>query len=127
MRVGVRTARRDGSRRTITLRLRVPRAVHGPRLLQIRGTSLDGGDATDLLGALSSVISIDLGGSEPPPGPHSVNQLAADIASIHRYDGMYARFAPPRGAAAKGPAVYRDPRERISGRADVPVIVLPPR
>jgi hypothetical protein len=128
MPVTLRVARRDGTRRTIGLRLHVPRDVRGPKRLQIRGTALDGGDASDLLGSLSSVISIELGGDEePPPGPHSVNELARDIADIHRYDGVRAWFAPPRGSPAKGAPVYRDARERISGRADLPVVVLPPR
>jgi hypothetical protein len=127
MRVKLRAARRDGSRRTISLRLRVPRSAHGLKRLQIRGSALDGGDASDLIGALASVFTIDFGDAEPPQGPHSVNALAADIAAIHRFDGVYARFASPRGGSAKGPAVYRDRNERISGKVELPVIVLPKR
>jgi hypothetical protein len=128
MPVTLRAVRRDGTSRTIRLGLHVPGRTRGPKRLQIRGTPLDGGDVSDLLGSLSSVISIEFGGDqEPPAGPHTVSELADDIASIHRYDGITARFSPPRGSPAKGPPVYRDARERISGRADLPVFVLPPR
>jgi hypothetical protein len=125
MPVRLRVARRDGARRTLRLRLRVPRSVRGRRRLQIRGTPLDSGDDSALLGA----ITIDIGGeeAEPPPGPRSIDELAGDIAGIHRYDGIRARFAPSRGSSAQGAPVYRDDRERISGRADLPVVVLAPR
>jgi hypothetical protein len=126
--VTLRAVRRDGTSRAIRLRLHVPGKARGLKRLQIRGTALDGGDASDLLGSLSSVISIEVGGDEEPPaGPHTMSQLAGDIAGIHRYDGITARFSPPRGSSANGAPVYRDARERISGRADLPVVVLPPR
>jgi hypothetical protein len=101
--------------------------VRGPRLLQLRGTALDGGDDSDLLGALGSLI-LEIGEEdEEPVGPRSVGQLARAIAAIHRYDGVRARFAGPRGGSGAGRPAYRDPRERISGRVDVRVLVLPPR
>jgi hypothetical protein len=125
--VKLRTVRRDGTRRTVRLRIHVPGDVRGRKRLQLRGTPLDAGDASDLLGSLSSVISIEFGDEEEAPqGPHTVDELASDIAGIHRYDGITARFAPPRGSSAKGPPAYHDARERISGRADLPVVVLPP-
>jgi hypothetical protein len=127
MRVRLRLARRDGTRRTLRLKVHVPGSVRGLRRLQLRGTPLDNGDLSDLLGAIGSSITIDIGGDEEPPvGPHSVAALARTIAGIHRYDGIRARFAGPRGGPGRGAPTYRDPRERISGRADLPVTVLAP-
>ena len=126
--VRLRLARRDGTRRTLRIRVKVPRGARGPRVLQLRGSPLDSGDESDLLGALGASITFELGGDEEPPaGPHSVAALARGIAGIHRYDGIRARFAGSRGGSGQGRPAYRDRRERISGRADLRVFVLPPR
>ncbi len=121
----LRVARRDGTRSTVRFRVRVPRTLRGVRRLRLRGADLDTGDDSDLLGALSSTVTIDLGGGDSGDalaGPHSVSELASDVAAIHRFDGITARFTK----GGDGVPAFRDRRERIGGSAAVTVRVLPP-
>jgi hypothetical protein len=129
--VRLRVARRNGTRRTIRLRVPVPRATRGLRSLLIEGTPLDGSD-DELLEALGAALSITIGGEDAPPPPRSVAELARDIADIHVYDGVRARFADPDREedpldVPVGRPVFRDRAERITGNAELLLRVLPPR
>jgi hypothetical protein len=131
MPVRLRVARRNGTRRTIRVRVPVPRGARGVRSLLIDGTALDG-TADDLLEALGAALSITIGEEDAPPPPRSVAELARDIADIHVYDGVRARFADPDREedpldAPLGRPVYRNRAERITGNAELLVRILPPR
>ena len=139
----VRIRRVDGEALTRRITVRVPRATpRGRRTLALTGTSADvsgGGE-----GALESII--DLGellgdGAEDPEGeagPRTVAALRANVARIHRYDGVTAAILRPgagasdsaealpggaEGAAIKGREAYRDPELRLSGRASMPITI----
>jgi hypothetical protein len=86
-------------------------------------------DTTDVLGSLLSLFGSLLGDQEAPT---SVDELADQIAAIHRYDGVSASFIVPgadpfdEDAPPERPA-YRDPELRISGTASLPVSVVSDR
>ena len=83
-----------GPRLTRTFTLRIPGSLRpGRRRLTFRGSDLDSPDS-DLFGALVTTITIGDEEDEPPtgdPGPRSVEELAARVKSIARYDGVSVR------------------------------------
>jgi hypothetical protein len=113
-----------GPRLTRTFDLRIPSSMRpGQRRLSFRGTDLDDPDS-DLFGGLVTTITIGGEDDETPtgdPGPGSVEELAAGIKRIARYDGVSVRVS---GGFSNIDRAYRDPEMRISGSAAITVRVL---
>ena len=112
-----------GPRLTRTFTVRIPSLRPGTRRLTFRGLDLDDPES-DIFGALVTTLTIgeDEDEDEPPagdPGPESVEELAASITSIARYDGVIVRASGGNYARA-----YRDPELRISGQVGTSVRVL---
>ncbi len=112
-----------GRRLTRSVVLRIPRSLKpGRRKLVFTGTDVDSPDS-DLFASIVSTITI--GGSDAPspgdPGPRSIEELAARIKSIARFDGVSVRFP---GGHGLGVPAYRDAQLRISGRARASVRVV---
>lgn len=132
VRLRLRVQRVDGPASTRTVRVRVPSGTpRGRRTLTLTGTSADvsggGQDALETVIDLSSLLD-DTPDPDGGAGPRTVAALRADVARIHRYDGVTAAFVRPGveagpGSAAAGSPVYRDPQLRLSGAVSVPVIV----
>lgn len=112
-----------GPRLTRTFTLRIPGSLRpGRRRLTFRGTDVDSPDS-DLFGSLVTTITIG-GDDQAPtgdPGPSSIDELAAQIKGIARYDGISVRGPGGRGRVDHA---YRDPEVRISGRVGTTVRVL---
>ncbi|CAA9511286.1 MAG: hypothetical protein AVDCRST_MAG53-2631 [uncultured Solirubrobacteraceae bacterium] len=131
----------DGEKLTRTVRLKVPLGMpRGRRTLLFTGTSADVSDGGQ--DALATVL--DLGalleeGEEDPEGeagPRTLNALRANVASIHRYDGVSGAFLLPgqvqaederidgaEGMAQRNREVYRDPELRLSGKTALSIVV----
>ena len=127
LRVGFRQI--GGRLQSRTVALRVPRkATRGTRRLRLSGTPADaaagaGGDLTDLFS-----VAIDGTGDAPSQsGPPTLNALAAEVAAVHRYDGVTASLRPPgsdpNGGGSRERRVLRDPGLRFSGAAATTVAV----
>lgn len=109
-------------------RLRVPRsAPTGLVELSLSGSAADL-FTDDLIIDFDELFSE--GGDEETdpgdPGPTSVDELAAEVEGLRRYDGVSARFSRPgrrRGGALVRQA-FRDADVRISGRASTLVRVV---
>ena len=118
--VRVRIVKVGGERGTRTIRVRVPRDLRpGPRMLTLTGTPADAvTPASDQ--DLSIVLGLDSSSTAggDATGPTSLAGLAREIAHIHRYDGVTARFGRTGGRR-----VYRDPELRLSGTVRVPLVV----
>ena len=133
MTVRLRVKQVRGATRTERFRLRVPPGTpRGRRVLQLTGTPADTteGDFTTLLGSLFTE-TIDLG-AEPDggdPGPRDVDELARAVASLHVYDGVWAKFSAPGERSdpdefpSLGRRAFRSPRARISGQVRLSVRV----
>jgi hypothetical protein len=110
-----------GPRITRTFRLRIPSGVkRGRRELTFLGRDVDDPDS-DLFGALVDTIIIggdDEEDSAGREGARTLDQLAARIKNLERYDGVRLRVGGIRSRA------YRDPGLRISGRATATVRVV---
>ena len=146
VRLRLALARVRGATSLRTISVPVPRGLRsGPALLLLKGTAADASSS----GPSASLIQILTGGSSsssgPPglgtdndPGPLTIGELAQQIASIHRYDGVTGSFVPLSGSSGAGkkkksqkPAAvppgglqaYRDGSLRISGTIAVPVVV----
>jgi hypothetical protein len=108
-----------GPRVKVSFSLRVPHLAAGPHDLVLTGTPADNADDT-----FTAVVGDALsGGASGAPndglGPRSVDALAKQIASIHSFDGLRARFGAPGTRAHGGRRVYRDKRLRISGSTTI--------
>ncbi|HWF34648.1 MAG TPA: hypothetical protein VG295_04740 [Solirubrobacteraceae bacterium] len=122
----------QGALQQISLRLRIPRGLHGPVLVTLKGPSSGGsGSAAALEAALASAIggsggggAGSLGSSSAGSGPASIAALRSRVAAISKYDGVTASFlaATSRHPGAARPA-YRDPSLLIMGKASVFVVV----
>ena len=107
----------EGRRTSRTFRLRVPRGMRpGRAALTLRGTGAE---------AISDDLEIDLaallggGGdteAEEDTTPTSLDELAAAVAGLGRFDGLTATLRR-RGRAVLERRAFRDPELRISGRA----------
>lgn len=136
-----------GARTARVISVRVPRhARRGTYLLRLSGTPADSagnGAISTLVALLSPSAGGQAGAGVGDAGPPTVDALQHQIAAIHRFDGVRARFvrgsAGAAGAAAKrrggssgggggsskskgrngggGVPVYRDPSLRLSGTA----------
>jgi hypothetical protein len=110
-----------GPRITRTFRLRIPSGLsRGRRALTFLGRDVDDPDS-DLFGAL--VDTIIIGGDDEEDGTgregaRTLDQLAARVKNLERYDGVRLRAGGLRTRA------YRDADLRISGRATTTVRVV---
>jgi hypothetical protein len=147
LRLRLTLARVRGATSQRTISVPVPQGLHpGPALLMLRGTAADmsgSGPSTSLIQILTSSSSSSSGspglGTDNNPGPLSIAELAQEIASIHRFDGVTARFVAlsgssraaaaakrtpkPTGGSSTGLQAYRDGSLRISGTIAVPVVI----
>jgi hypothetical protein len=145
LRLALARVRGATSQRTISVP--VPRGLRpGPALLLLKGTAADAsssGPSASLIQILTGGSSSSSGtpglGTDNDPGPLTIGQLAQQIASIHRFDGVTASFVPLSGSSgapaakkkAQKPAAvppgglqaYRDGSLRISGTIAVPIVV----
>ncbi len=146
---GPRTARRGrtirviatllrpgGARLAKTIRVRVPRGMpRGTRDLLLRGTAADVAVGSEDDGAAIDLTSLFEPSGQEQPGPKSLGELADALRSLHRYDGVRARFVPPganapqnlpdgaEGVAQRGRRVFRDANLRVDGRARLPIVI----
>jgi hypothetical protein len=122
-----------GAKFTKTATIHIPRYLSkGTHVLTLTGTPADAvagdGDSQDL----SSTFTITLGeesGSEDDPGPRSLDELGATFAAIRRGDGVTASFRDPGDGngdtATSEIEVLHDPQLRLSGAAQLQVVVRP--
>ena len=111
----------NGPRRTIRFTLRVPRSLpEGPAELELVGTAAEL-FTDELVIDFDELLTAGEEDGEDPgdPGPRNVEELAAQIEGLRRFDGVGARFRREgrRRVEAELPRVLRDPDIRISGRA----------
>jgi hypothetical protein len=114
----------NGPRRTIRLRLRVPRSLPaGVIELELAGRAADalGEDIVIDLEELFSGEEDEEGDDVGDPGPRSVDELAAEIEGIERFNGLRATFrrSGRRSVLDEDPEAYRHPTLRLSGRTTV--------
>jgi hypothetical protein len=110
-----------GSRRTVTIRLRIPARAHGALLATIHGpaaTSAAGASSAALTGALASALGSSSSSPTPASPISSLAELRQAIAGIANYDGLYAKFP---GSSRR--RVYRDPSLLITGRTELAFVV----
>jgi hypothetical protein len=128
VRVTLRRVRGGRLHRTITVP--VPDGQHrGEYDLTLTGTppdQIDTGQGDD--GQVDLTDVLDVSGDAAPDSPTSVSELSDLIATIHRDDGVTARFRRPAhddsDDDAGGHEAYRDPQLRVSGEVSVPVRVV---
>lgn len=123
----------DGKPFTKAVRFKIPAdAPRGSRSLLLTGTSADvsggGQDALETVLDLGALLGDEGEDPEGEVGPRNLNALRANIAKIHRYDGVTAQFlsagATSAGDDAKaGVQAFRDDTMRISGTAAIQVRV----
>jgi hypothetical protein len=120
----------QGPLQQISLRLRIPRGLHGPVLMSLRGPSSGGsGSAADLASALASALggggssSGDIGSGPGGSVPASVTALRSRVAAISKYDGVTASFAAAAGRPGPARPAYRDGALLITGKASLVVVV----
>jgi hypothetical protein len=131
-------AKAGGARATVPVKIHVPVGIpRGKRDLVLTGTP------SDLAGGGISALSSLLAPSDDEGGPKTLADLSKEIGQIHRYDGVTASFRPrtkkgqplntpttddslPGGAEGKAlreRKVYRNPKLRLSGAVNLPVVV----
>jgi hypothetical protein len=124
--------RYQGPLEAITVRLRVPRGLHGAVAVTLRGPSSGGsGSAASLAAALASALGGsgigatggDTGSTSGTSAPASVAALSSQVAAIAKYDGVTASFAGASGHAGSARHAYRDPALLIAGKASLFVTV----
>jgi hypothetical protein len=114
-----------GPLRRFRFTLRIPRSLRpGPAVVALVGTPSDsagGASGASVTAFLSSLLKNDSGDEQPggDPGPQSVDDLADEVASIERFDGVQATFfadeRPGRHKTLADVPVFRSPTFRISG------------
>lgn len=111
---------RTGKLTTRKIRIRIPRSARpGRRTLRLVGTSGDvGADPFDD-SSLSIVFEDDDDEDLDDPGPDSVEEIRDAFLSLRRHDGLAATL----GSVSEARQVYRDPALRISGSAELRVLV----
>jgi hypothetical protein len=132
LRVTMRRVR--GAQFQRTLKVHVPSyQATGHFDLTLQGPEADrpgtSNDTTDVLGSLLTLFG-GLGGDEVLPT--GLDDLADQVAAIHRYDGVSASFLAPGADPTDADAppqrpVYRDPELRVSGIASLPIAVVSDR
>lgn len=107
----------SGARATRVVRLRVPRtAPTGLRTLRLEGTPADTGGDPDEEDGLSIVFEGDEGSSDEA-GPRSVGEVRDAFEALARFDGVSIRLGDLERP------LLRDPRLRISGSAQVRLLI----
>ncbi|MEX2196198.1 MAG: hypothetical protein WD844_13010 [Thermoleophilaceae bacterium] len=126
--VTVTVRRVNGPSQRRRFRLRIPRSSPtGLVELELAGTATDlftDEIIIDFDELLSEGTDEDFDPGEP--GPRDVDELAAEIESLRRYDGVAARFGRPgrRSGRALVRRALRDRGIRISGRASTLIRVV---
>jgi hypothetical protein len=111
--------RRRGGRRTITVRVPVPRSLRpGPRMLVLEGDGGELGFEEQLADALGGGISFEVVFGEELAPPRTVRQLERRLDRFGRPSGIRARFGR-RG----GRLVRRSRGASFEGRVRIPVVV----
>lgn len=114
-----------GTNRRLSFRMRLPRSLGPGRRAMVLGGTGPGATGTaeeDLGVALTELFGQD-GEAESggdAPDPHSIGELAALVGSVHRGQGILARFRH-RGARR---LVYENGSVAFSGRIRVPLNVV---
>jgi hypothetical protein len=131
-RVRIRVRRRRGGRRTLTVKVPIPRDLRpGPRTLVLRGNGFAGGGGIiielveELAGGPRAARAHAVGGARANAAqdePATVRQLAAEVAALRRPLGIVARL---RGREPR--VVLRSDEVRFEGRVRVRLRVLPAR
>ena len=103
-----------------TVRLRLPSDLRpGRRRVVFTGTDVDAEAGFD---AELLELDFDLGSDGGDLGAPDVRALAAQIAGLERYDGVFAgRPGRDPDESDPGEPAYRDPRLRISGRTEAQI------
>jgi hypothetical protein len=131
VKVRILAQRVRGARFTKTVKVHIPRDLKkGTHILSLTGTPADATAGQQDGQDLGSTFTISLGdgedSSEDDPGPRDVEELAQAVAGLAREDGVTASFRRPGSDdSAGGGEVLRDPQLRISGSAQVRVVVRP--
>jgi hypothetical protein len=134
IKVKVHGQRVRGAKFTRTATVHIPRYVSkGTHILTLTGTPADAKAGDSDSQDLSSVFTVTLGdedsSSDDDPGPRSLDELAATFSAIHREDGVTASFRDPGDSngetATPEIEVLRDPQLRLSGSAQLRVVVKP--
>jgi hypothetical protein len=112
-----------GPLRTVTFRLRIPRAAQGPLFVTIHGpseSSVVSPSSQSLTDALASALGSTSGAptSSSSTSISSMLELRLAIAGIARYDGLYANI--PGHARRR---VYRNSSLLITGRTTLGFVV----
>ena len=110
-----------------TFRVRVPRGLRpGRRTLTLRGTGADPGNES-----LDALFTVGLSPEDavfffgtPPPTPDTIDELAAAIRGVHRFDGIRATFRR-RARRGEGRPVFRHDALRIGGSERIALRVRP--
>jgi hypothetical protein len=121
-----------GAKLTKAIKIHVPRYVaKGTHVLTLTGTPADtvagSGDSDDYSSTFTIALGDEGGGGDDDPGPRSLDELAAQFGALHREDGVTASFRDPgddEGSTATSEVeVLRDPQLRLSGSAQLRVVV----
>lgn len=115
------TVRRvNGPEQRVRFRLRVPRSLPtGLVEMELRGTAAELFTDELIIDFDELLTAEEEEGPDPgDPGPRDVEELAREIESLRRYDGVSARFTRSgrRRVIAELQRAYRDEGIRISGR-----------
>jgi hypothetical protein len=127
VRVALTLQRPLGPRHTRTITVPIPRGARpGLDQVTLSGTAADSAPSS----APTTTVTLGSPGATPPAnansasadqGPASPDELAHQIATIHRYDGVTAVLVDGHKRGVR--RVYRDPNLRISGSASFSVRV----
>jgi hypothetical protein len=113
----------NGPEQRIRFRLRLPRSLPtGLVEMELRGTSAELFTDELVIDFDELLSGADEEGPDPGnPGPRNVEELAAEIEGLRRWDGVTARFrrAGRERVVAELPRAYRDADIRISGRTSL--------
>lgn len=111
--------RRRGERRTITVRVPVPRSLRpGPRMLVLEGDGGDLGFEEELADALGVGLGFEVLFGEELAGPRTLRQLERRLDRFDRPSGIRARFS------RRGGRLVRPSRgASFEGRVRIPVVI----
>ena len=119
VKVRLKIQRYRGAKRTLTLRVRIPRDALGPVTVKVFNDS--GAGSPDALSAALANALFGSGASGPAPAPpDSLKALRKAFAGVGSYDGLQVRVGH-----RKAKHMYRDPSLLITGQAKVHLLVTP--